>query len=172
MVYLLTGEGTKNERCWHDYEMLRGELHLNTKISMLASRRKIIRFMYVLTEMSDLTLVLSSLFFFYVTWFTKGGDYHPLHPLMNQGWRFFWFKKKIEKSDLFDLNQIFWFKLIFLIFFLSNHPTPLEVNQSNSAQHLRVANSNYAFKIKQIYLYSNKRNRRGKISNKLCGNQR
>ena len=40
----------------------------------------------------------------------------------------------------------------FEFFFLSNHPTPLEVNQSYSAQSLRDANSNYALKIKQIYI--------------------
>ena len=43
----------------------------------------------------------------------------------NQGWRFFWFKKKIKKigfvwfkSDFFDLNYFF-------ICFPSNHPSPL-----------------------------------------------
>ena len=51
---------------------------------------------------------------------------------------FIWFK-----SDFFDLNR-------FLIFFSSNHPTPLEVNQSSSAQCVRDVNSNYAIKIKQI----------------------
>ena len=62
------------------------------------------------------------------------------------------FKKKTKKSDLFDLNQIFLIWIDFFDFFLSNHQTPLEVNQSSSAQHLRVANSNYATKIKQIYI--------------------
>ena len=66
----------------------------------------------------------------------------------SQGWQFFWFfflKIKKKKSDLF-----FWFKSIF--FPPSNHPTPLEVNQSSSAQCLRVASSNYVIKIKQIYI--------------------
>ena len=67
-------------------------------------------------------------------------------------------KKKKKKSDLFDLNQIFFpieiNLLIYLVIFLSNHLKPLEVNHtpSSSAQCLRVANSNYAIKIKQIYI--------------------
>ena len=65
---------------------------------------------------------------------------------------FFDFFKKIKKigfiwfkSDFFDLNQFF-------LFFLSNHPTLLEVNQSSSAQCLPVDNSNNAIKVKQIYI--------------------
>ena len=54
--------------------------------------------------------------------------------------RFIWFK-----SDILNLNHFF-------IIFRSNHPTPLEVNQSSSAQYQWVANSNYAIKIKQIYI--------------------
>ena len=63
------------------------------------------------------------------------------------------FLKESKKSDLFDLNQSFYLnRFVLFFFFLSNHPTPLVVNQSNSAQRLRVANSNYALKIKQIYI--------------------
>ena len=58
-------------------------------------------------------------------------------------------KKNFKKSDLFK-SDFFLFKLIFSIFFLSNHPAPLEVNQSNSAQRLGVDNSNNAIKVKQI----------------------
>ena len=60
---------------------------------------------------------------------------------VDQGWRFFFLNQ--QNQDSFDLNQIFFlFKSIFNFVFLSNHPTPLEVNQINSAQCLRVANSN------------------------------
>ena len=42
-----------------------------------------------------------------------------------QGWRFWFFFKKSKKSDLFDLNQIFFYlNLFFFIFFLPNYPTP------------------------------------------------
>ena len=49
-------------------------------------------------------------------------------------------------SDFCYLNRFFNF------LFLSNHPTPPEVNQSSSAQCLRVDNSNNAIKVKQIYI--------------------
>ena len=54
-----------------------------------------------------------------------------------QGWQ----------SDFLDLNRFF-----FYFSFLSNHPTPQEVHWSSSAQCLRLANSKYAIKIKQIYI--------------------
>ena len=52
--------------------------------------------------------------------------------------RLIWFK-----SDFFDLNQFC---------FLSNHIIPLQVNQSRSAQSLRIANANNAIKIKEFYI--------------------
>ena len=67
----------------------------------------------------------------------------------------------IRVGDFFDYFVIkkigfIWFKSDFFLFesFFphSNHLTPLEVNQSSSAQCLRVANSNYTIKTKQIYI--------------------
>ena len=62
------------------------------------------------------------------------------------------------------LNQIFffWIKINFLK--ISNHLTPLQVNHSTSAQCLRVANSNYATKIKQIYIQMKKKKKKKKIN--------
>ena len=50
------------------------------------------------------------------------------------------------------IRFFFYLNWFFFYFFLSKQPTPLEVNQSSWAQCLRVANSNYAIKIKQIYI--------------------
>ena len=65
---------------------------------------------------------------------------------------FFDFLKKSKKIGFIWFKSDFFYLNWFFDFFLSSHPTPLEVNQSSSAQCLRVDNSNNAIKVKQIYI--------------------
>ena len=82
-----------------------------------------------------------------------------------QDWWFFNFFKM--KTNSIFLNLDFFFH--FLPF--SNQVNPLEINQSSSAQCLRVPNSKYAMKIKQFYIQMKKK-WWGNILNILGGNWR